>query len=186
MTAMTDSADTRPAAVLVGPPGAGKTTVGRLVARGLGLHFLDSDAAVEHASGRSVPQIFASEGEAAFRTLERATVAGLLRTHRGVLALGGGAALDPGTREALRGHVVVLLDVDVDRAVARVAGSGERPLLAGDPVGRMSALQTERRPVYEAVATLRVDTSHRTAAEVADDLIQRLATGRAPLRKDDA
>lgn len=187
MFAMTEPSHAAPAAVLVGPPGAGKTTVGTLVARALGLGFVDSDAAVERAAGRTVPEIFAADGEPAFRALEHETVTRLLRTHDGVLALGGGAALHAGTRGELRGHRVVLLDVDVDRAVARVASSGVRPLLAGDPVGRMTALQTARRPVYEDVASLRIDTSDRSAAEVADQIIRHLAAaGPIPPRKDEA
>ena len=97
----------RPVAVLVGPPGAGKTTTGRLLAARLGVDLLDTDAAVEAAEGTTVADIFTARGEPAFRELEEQAVAGALRSHAGVLSVGGGAVLSPRTRAALAGHRVV-------------------------------------------------------------------------------
>ncbi|WP_447925289.1 3-dehydroquinate synthase [Georgenia muralis] len=165
---------TGPRLILVGPPGAGKTTVGELVAATLGVPLCDSDAEVERLAGTTVPEIFRTRGESEFRVLEHDAVTRLLSEHDGVLALGGGAVLHPGTQAALAGHHVVFLDVDADHAVARVARSGARPLLEGDPAARFEALMTARRPVYERVATARVGTGGRTAEDVAADVLRTL------------
>jgi shikimate kinase len=118
---------TGPVLVLVGPPGAGKSTVGAAVAGRLGVAFRDTDADVEAAAGKAVSDVFVDDGEAAFRALERAAVARALQEHDGVLSLGGGAVLDAGTRELLDGHLVVLLDVDLRaRRSASASGRGGR------------------------------------------------------------
>ena len=103
--------------VLIGPMGAGKTTVGGLVAAHLGTIVRDTDHDVEAETGRTIAEIFVDDGEEAFRALERAAVAAALATHDGVLALGGGAVLDPGTRELLAGHEVGFLRVGLSDAV---------------------------------------------------------------------
>jgi shikimate kinase len=164
-----------PRVVLVGPMGAGKSTIGQRLAERWQVPFADTDLLIEAADGRPVPQIFAADGEPAFRALERAVIAAALVERTGVLSLGGGAVLDPATRSALAGHPVVFLRVGLDAAVERV-GSGEgRPLLAGDSVrDRVSTLLVERTPVYEAVATLTVDTDDRTPAQIADEIYTHL------------
>jgi shikimate kinase len=156
--------------VLVGSMGAGKTTVGRLVAQALDVDFLDTDELVEQQAGRTVAEIFVDEGEARFRELERKAVAEALATHDGVLALGGGAVLDAGTRELLGGHPVVFLRVGLTDAAQRVGLGVSRPLLLGNVRGRMKQLLDERTPVYEAVARHVVDTDGRTAEEVAAEV----------------
>jgi len=148
--------------------GAGKTTVGRLVAEALGLDFLDTDAVVEHEAGRSVSEIFVDDGEAHFRALERRAVADSLATHAGVLALGGGAVLDAATRELLDGHRVVFLRVGLSDAAQRVGLGVSRPLLLGNVRGRIKQLLDERTPIYESVATHTVDTDGLSASEVAE------------------
>jgi shikimate kinase len=158
---------TRPVLVLVGPMGAGKTTVGRLVAGALGVDFLDTDEIVERETGRTVSEIFVDEGEARFRELERAAVAGALERHEGVLALGGGAVMDPATRERLADQCVVFLRVGLSDAAKRVGLGVSRPLLLGNVRGRMKQLLDERAPVYEAVARHVIDTDGLSAAEVA-------------------
>ncbi|MGN6252806.1 MAG: shikimate kinase [Marmoricola sp.] len=159
-----------PRVVLVGPMGAGKTTVGQLLAQRWGVGFRDTDHDVEQAAGRTVADIFVEDGEPAFRALERDAVSVALTGHDGVLALGGGAVLDPATREALAGHRVVFLRVGLADAAQRVGLGVSRPLLLGNVRGRMKQLLDERTPVYEAVATAVVDTDGRTAAEVADQV----------------
>ena len=163
-----------PRLVVIGPPGAGKSTIGRLAADRLAVAFDDSDDAVEHGAGRSIADIFVDDGEAVFRDLERAAVAELLSTAQGVLALGGGAVLDPRTEADLRGHAVVFLDVGIADAAKRVGFATSRPLLAINPRAQWTALMTPRRPVYERVATFRVDTAGREPGDVVDEVVEHL------------
>ena len=161
---------TGPRVVLVGAMGAGKTTVGRLLADAWGVTARDTDADIEAAEGRTVPDIFVEDGEAHFRALERAAVADALAGHDGVLALGGGAVLDPATREALAGHTVVFLRVGLGDAVKRVGLGSGRPLLLGNVRSRIKTLLDERTAIYESVATLTVDTDGRTPEDVAEEI----------------
>jgi shikimate kinase len=158
----------RPKVVLVGTMGAGKTTVGRILAEKWGVGFRDSDQDVEAAEGRSVSDIFVDSGEAEFRALERTAVAAALQHHDGVLALGGGAVLDEGTRELLAGHRVVFLRVGLSDAAQRVGLGVSRPLLLGNVRGRIKQLIDERTPVYESVATHVVDTDGLSVPEVVE------------------
>ncbi|MDH2416424.1 shikimate kinase [Nocardioides sp. CER19] len=168
------SASLTPRVVLVGPMGAGKTTVGRVLARRWGAELRDTDVDVETAAGKPVPEIFVDDGEEHFRALEKAAVAAALATHEGVLALGGGAVLDPDTQVLLKDHAVVFLKVGLADAVKRVGLGTGRPLLLGNVRSRVKQLLEERTPVYEAVATLVVDTDGRTAEQVADDIEEGL------------
>jgi len=170
----------QPAAIMIGPPGAGKSTVGALVAELLGLDFVDADVVIEEAAGKSVSDIFVQDGEGAFRALERAAAASLIGSHPGVLALGGGAILDPGTRDLLAGRRVVYLETGFVSAVHRTGLDGPRPLLFGNPRGRMKALLGERLPVYESLAWITVPTDDREPEEIAADVAARLATGHEP------
>ncbi len=164
----------RPVAVLVGPPGAGKSTVGAALAERLGVALHDTDAAIEAAAGRTISDIFIEEGEPAFRDLERAEVARALDEERGVVALGGGAVMDPTTRAALVGHAVVFLDVSIADASKRIGFDRSRPLLAVNPRASWVAMMNDRRPVYEEVAAVRVDTAGRTPDDIADEVVARL------------
>lgn len=166
---------TRPRVVLVGPMGAGKSTVARLLGARWGLAVRDTDADVEATEGRSISDIFVDSGEEHFRGLEAEAVAEALATHDGVLALGGGAVLDPATRELLSGHRVVFLKVGLSDAVKRVGLGSGRPLLLGNVRGRIKALLDERTPVYESVATLVVDTDAKTPEDVAREVAEGLA-----------
>ncbi|MEV8515703.1 shikimate kinase [Dactylosporangium sp. NPDC051484] len=163
-----------PRAVLVGAPGAGKTTVGELLAQRLGVEFRDIDAGIEAAAGKPIPEIFFDEGEEHFRALERATIADALETFDGVLALGGGAVLAEQTRERLAGHTVVYLSVEFSDALSRVGLGAGRPLLALNPRATLKHLLDQRRPLYEEVATVTVVTDGRTPEEIAEDLAGRL------------
>ena len=161
---------TAPRVVLVGPPGAGKSTVGALLAQAWGLPLRDTDADVEAATGRSIAELFVDEGEAWFREKEHDAVLAALAEHRGVLALGGGAVLDPRTRTALAGHTVVFLAVGLADATRRVGLGAGRPLLLGGVRSRIKQLLDERLPVYRSVATIEVSTDATQAEDVAAEV----------------
>jgi shikimate kinase len=164
----------RPVAVLVGPPGAGKTTVGALLADRLGRAFRDVDDDIVATVGKPISDIFVDDGEEAFRAAERAAVAAGL-THPGVLALGGGAVLAAETRALLRGHRVVYLRVGLSDAVQRVGLAKDRPVLALNPRATLRHLLAERAPLYEEVAAVTVDTDGRDPADVVAEVATRLA-----------
>lgn len=163
-----------PLCVLVGPPGAGKTTIGELVAQALGVEFADTDHAVEKAAGKPIPEIFVDDGEPRFRELERAAVVEALYSFGGVLALGGGAILADDTRALLAGHPVVFLSVGLADAVKRVGLGAGRPLLSVNPRATLRHLMEQRRPLYEAVATHTVPTDGRDPAEIAAEIVALL------------
>ena len=169
----------RPRAVLVGPPGAGKSTVGVLLAERLGVTFRDTDADVEAVAGCTITDLFVERGEPAFRELERAAVVSALTGHDGVLSLGGGAVMDPLTELDLRDHAVVFLDVTLADAARRVGLNRDRPLLVGNPRARWKQLMDARRPVYERVATLVVSTDERSPEEVVEAVVEGLGLARA-------
>lgn len=161
--------------ILIGPPGAGKSTVGRLLAPLLGAEFLDTDSAVEEVAGKPVSDIFISDGEATFRELERAAVARTVASHPGILALGGGAVMDPGTRQLLAGQRVVYLETGFAAASHRTGLDAPRPLLLGNPRARMRELLAERLPVYESLAWITVTTDDRAPQEIADEIAAAVA-----------
>jgi shikimate kinase len=150
--------------------GAGKTTVAGILASRWGLAVRDSDQDVEAGAGRSISDIFVDDGEQVFRSLERQAVAEALSSHDGVLALGGGAVLDEGTRAVLRGHRVVFLNVGLSDAVKRVGLGSARPLLLGNVRGTIKALLDERVPIYTEVAAIVVQTDGRSVEEVAEEV----------------
>lgn len=174
-----DSAAPGPVLVLIGPPGSGKSKLGRLLAHGLGLTVRDTDQDIEEHAGKPVADIFVEDGEPTFRAMERAAVATALAEHDGVLSLGGGAVMDAGTDQALteyarRGGTVVFLDVTLAVAAPRVGMNQARPLLLGNPRQRWQALMDERRPTYERLATLRVRSTERPATEAAAEVVREL------------
>jgi shikimate kinase len=176
-----EAAVVRPACVLIGPPGAGKTTVGELVAAALGLGFRDTDADIVQLAGKPVSDIFVDNGEDAFRAMERAAVATALCTFDGVLAVGGGAVLSADTRDLLKnGYPVVFLSVELSDAVSRVGLGVGRPLLAVNPRATLKHLLEQRRPLYQEVATWTVVTDGRDAAEVAAEVLAVLGKSGAP------
>ncbi|GAA5079661.1 shikimate kinase [Thermocatellispora tengchongensis] len=157
-------------AVLIGPPGAGKSTVGRLLADRLGVGYRDTDDDVEAVAGKPVGDIFVEDGEERFRELEAEAVRRALASHDGVLSLGGGAVLKEETRRLLGGHPVVYLEVSLAQAVQRVGLASARPLLVLNPRSRLKKLLDERRPVYEALAKLTVKTDDREPDDIAEEI----------------
>jgi shikimate kinase len=155
--------------------GAGKTTVGAELAARWGVELRDTDADIEAVAGKPVSEIFVDDGEAEFRALERTAVARALAEHSGVVAVGGGAVMADETRAALAAHRVVFLDVGLSDAAARVGLATTRPLLLGNVRGQIKALLDARRPLYQEVATIRVDTDGRTVADIADEIEKALA-----------
>jgi 3-dehydroquinate synthase len=149
----------RPLLVLVGPPGAGKSTVGRLAAELLDVGFRDTDLDIVRAVGKPISEVFVDDGEEHFRELERAAVATALAEHDGVLSLGGGAVLSPETRALLRDHRVVLLEADLGTATSRVGLNRDRPVLALNPRAVLKVLLEQRLPLYREVATDVVSTN---------------------------
>jgi shikimate kinase len=164
----------RPALVVVGPPGAGKTTVGELVAAALGVAFRDVDADIEAVAGKPIPEIFFDDGEEHFRELERTAIATALDDFDGVLSLGGGAVMAEETRQRLRGYRVLFLSVELSDAIRRVGLGAGRPLLEINPRATMKYLLDQRRPLYEEVASLVVKTDGRTPDEVAAEVLDGL------------
>ena len=155
-----------PLIVLVGPMGVGKSTVGQLLAERLGTGYRDTDDDIVAAQDRAIAEIFVEEGESAFRAIEKRAVREALAGHDGVLALGGGAVLDPDTRALLAGQWVVYLSMDVEEAVKRTGLNAARPLLAINPRKQWRELMEARRHLYEEVATVVVATDGRTPEEV--------------------
>ncbi|MET9327003.1 shikimate kinase [Tsukamurella sp. NPDC003166] len=166
-----------PAAILIGPPGAGKTTIGRRLARALRVDFLDVDEEIERREGRSIPQIFAGDGEPAFRAIEEEVVADVVTHHAGVVSLGGGAVLSETTRTLLRSYQVVYLELTEEEGIRRTVSpaASNRPLLKGaDPEAAYRALMARRTPIYRELATIRVSTVGRAPSSVVRQVQRRL------------
>jgi shikimate kinase len=164
-----------PKAVLIGMPGSGKSTIGRRLAKSLGVSLLDTDSVIEQTTGSTIPEIFTNDGEKGFRRIEEQVIRDTLASHDGVLSLGGGAITSPGVREALSGHTVVYLEISVAEGVRRTGGSTVRPLLAGgDRAEKFRALMNQRVPLYRQAATIRVNTNRRNPGAVVRYIVSKL------------
>lgn len=161
----------------MGLPGSGKSTIGRRLAKALGVSMLDTDAAIEQKTGRTIADIFATDGEQEFRRIEEEVIRAALAEHDGVLSLGGGAVTSPGVCAALNGHTVVYLEISAAEGVRRTGGNTVRPLLAGpDRAEKFRELMAKRVPLYRRVATIRVDTNRRNPGAVVRYILSRLNT----------
>jgi shikimate kinase len=169
-------------AILVGPPGAGKSTVGPLLAGLLGTAFTDTDAAVEATAGKPVSDIFIDDGEPAFRALERQAAQAALGGAGGVIALGGGAVLDPEVQQLLSGQPVVYLETGFAAALSRTGLSQARPLLIGiNPRAKLRELLDQRVPVYQRLAWITVRTDDAEPGQIAADIAGQIRS-RGPVR----
>lgn len=170
---MTTASGEHPVIVLIGPMGAGKTSIGRRVAKALGVPFVDTDAAVVRDHG-PIEALFEAHGEAHFRSLEREAVASAVAAAErdgGVVALGGGAVLHAETQHDLARHQVVLLTVPPERIASRIRGTNRPLLQADDPIARWTEVYEQRRPLYERLATTTFDTSVGPLQGVVDEIV---------------
>ncbi|NNG41268.1 AAA family ATPase [Flexivirga sp. ID2601S] len=170
MSAGVPGASAGPTVVLIGPPGAGKTTVGELVAAALGVPFTDTDRMVEDEQQTTISDLFVERGEAEFRRLEADAVARALAAP-GVVAVGGGAPMTDSTARLLEDAPVIFLSVAIADAAGRIGFSGARPLLAVNPRATWTKLMDQRRPTYERLATWVVDTAGRVPEDISAEVV---------------
>lgn len=172
---------------LIGLPGSGKSTVGRQLARGLGLPFIDSDPEIEQRIGCSIREYFEREGEERFRDAEEAAIAEITHTHVGVLSTGGGTVLRQVNRDRLRdGGYVVYLRANPEDVFRRLRHDRNRPLLqVGDPLQRLRELFALRDPLYREMAHFVVDTGRPSVATLVNMIVMQLElVGALPPRAD--
>jgi shikimate kinase len=170
----------KPVLILVGPPGSGKSTVGRQVAHRLACDFKDFDDDLQVAHGLAAGELVVELGRERFQRLEVELLRTVLTEFDGVLALGGGTPTAPGAAELLAGHRVVFLDVDLENLLKREGLVPLHPWLMPNPRAHLRQLLVERRPVYESVATATVPTSGRDPDDVVADVLRALSTARHP------
>ncbi len=160
----------------MGPPGAGKSTIGGILASELDVEFLDTDQRIELETNRKIPDIFLEDGEDHFRVIERSVVLSALESAAGVIALGGGSILDPIVFEKLKEHAgVIYLEVSISNAAPRVGFNRERPLLLGNPRQQWLSLMESRRGRYEALAKYRFSTDNKKAREVVAEILEAIS-----------
>lgn len=165
-----------PKLVLMGPMGAGKTTVGQEVAERLSLNFADTDALIEADQGKSVSEIFVEDGEPHFRLVEESIVIDALLSETGVLSLGGGSVMNEEVAKALKSSPAkkVFLDISLAAVSPRVGFDSARPLLMVNPRQKWAELMNLRRPTYESLADLTIEVSEKSVPEIAEQIIGSL------------
>ena len=164
--------------VLIGPPGAGKTSIGKALSKELELAFIDSDAEIERISGKTISEIFVDQGEAVFRKTEVEIVTRILAEFEGVVALGGGAPINPEIQKVLLNseYPVIFIDVSISQAANRIGFNKDRPLLMINPRQQWLHLMSERRPIYEKLATITVSSDNSKPAEVAKTITDKIVS----------
>lgn len=162
--------------VLIGPPGAGKSTIGKALAKEIATEFIDSDSEIERITGKKISDIFVEEGEAVFRKTEVEVVTAILEGFEGVIALGGGAPINTQIQEALTGveYPVIFIDVSISQAANRIGFNKDRPLLLINPRQQWMSLMSERRPIYEKLASQTVNSDSQKPHEVAKLISEKL------------
>ena len=162
--------------VLIGPPGAGKSTIGKALAKEIATEFIDSDSEIERITGKKISDIFVEEGEAVFRKTEVEVVTALLDGFEGVIALGGGAPINTQIQETLTGveFPVIFIDVSISQAANRIGFNKDRPLLLINPRQQWMNLMSERRPIYEKLASQTVNSDSQKPHEVAKLISDKL------------
>lgn len=163
-------------AILIGPPGAGKTTIGKALAKRLSLPFRDTDQIIEAELGRKIADIFVEDGEPFFREVEARVVAEQVAEFNGVLSLGGGAVMQPATANLLSPlkSKIIFLDVGIAYAAARVGFNKDRPLLLVNPRAQWAALMEKRRPTYESLAAIHISTDDKKGNQVASEIVEAM------------
>ena len=164
--------------VLIGPPGAGKTSIGKALSKELELAFIDSDTEIERISGKTISEIFVVQGEAVFRKTEVETVTRILAEFEGVVALGGGAPINPEIQKVLLNseYPVIFIDVSISQAANRIGFNKDRPLLMINPRQQWLHLMSERRPIYEKLATITVSSDNSKPPEVAKTITDKIVS----------
>jgi len=159
--------------ILIGPPGAGKSTIGHSLAKKMKVKFADTDALIEAKLDKKISDIFVDLGEPVFRVEELIVLAEVLQSDNGVVSLGGGAPISPQAQELLRnsGAIVIFLDISLGKAAARVGFNRDRPLLLGNPRAQWNELMSSRRPIYESLATAVVPVDDRSVNEICADIL---------------
>jgi shikimate kinase len=163
--------------VLIGPPGAGKSTVGRALSEQLSLEFLDTDVLIEQSSGKSITDIFVVDGEPVFRAIELKTLASVLNSDNAIVSLGGGAPISEEAQLLISnsGSRVVFLDVSLSTAAPRVGFNRDRPLLLGNPRAQWQALSDQRRPIYERLANHIIKVDEMDVAAIVSAIVKEIS-----------
>ena len=161
--------------VLIGPPGSGKSSVGKALSRKLSRPWIDTDTEVEFRAGKKISEIFLEDGEATFRALERDVVDQVMGSEAAIVSLGGGSVLNESSQKRITtAKEVVFLDVSISNAAPRVGFNKDRPLLAINPRQQWLQLMEKRRPIYESLATITVSTDNKKPDQVADEIIEAI------------
>ena len=161
--------------VLIGPPGSGKSSVGKALSRKLSRPWIDTDTEVESRAGKKISEIFFEDGEATFRAIESDVVDEVMGSEAGIVSLGGGSVLNEASQKRITtAKEVVFLDVSISNAAPRVGFNKDRPLLAINPRQQWLQLMEKRRPIYESLATITVSTDNKKPDQVADEIIEAI------------